>query len=101
MDVVAIIIFAAVLAAISFEWIHRTKAALLGAGLVVIVGAIDEEHAIESVDFGTLGLLAGMMLIVALTERTGAFTYVAVRTAQLSGGKSWRLASTIGAVSRR
>ncbi len=91
MDVVAIIIFAAVLAAISFEWVHRTKAALVGAGLVVIVGAIDEEHAIESVDFGTLGLLAGMMLIVALTERTGAFTYVAVRTAQLSGGKSWRL----------
>ena len=91
MDVVAILIFAAVLAAISFEWVHRTKATLVGAGLVVVIGTIDEELAIESVEFGTLGLLAGMMLIVALTERTGAFTYIAVRTAQLSGGKSWRL----------
>lgn len=91
MGIVTIAIFVAVLATISFEWVHRTKAALAGAGLVILIGAIDEEHAIESVEFGTLGLLAGMMLIVALTERTGVFTYLAVRAAQLSGGKSLRL----------
>ncbi|MGH3093929.1 MAG: SLC13 family permease, partial [Gaiellaceae bacterium] len=59
---------------IAFEWVHRTKAALVGAGLVVLVGAIDEDRAIEAVDWATLGLLTGMMILVGLTERTGVFT---------------------------
>jgi Na+/H+ antiporter NhaD/arsenite permease-like protein len=85
-DVVAILVFVAALALIALEWVHRTKVALAGAALVVLVGAIDQDGAIEAIDWATLGLLAGMMVIVGLTEPTGVFTYLALRVAQLSRG---------------
>ncbi|MDH4176360.1 MAG: ArsB/NhaD family transporter, partial [Thermoleophilia bacterium] len=47
---------------------------------------LDQEQAIESIDWATLGLLAGMMIIVGLVEPTGVFTYLALRVAQLSRG---------------
>ena len=87
MEVAAGLIFVAALAVIALEWVHRTKVALVGAFLVVIVGAIDQEAAIEAVDWATLGLLAGMMILVGLTEQTGVFTYLALRVAQLSQGR--------------
>jgi len=87
MDVLAVLIFVAALALIAFEWVHRTKVALAGAALMVLVGVLDQEGAIEAVDWATLGLLAGMMVIVGLTEPTGVFTYLALRVAQLSRGR--------------
>jgi Na+/H+ antiporter NhaD/arsenite permease-like protein len=98
MELAAGLIFVAALAVIAFEWVHRTKAALVGAGLVVLVGAIDQDRAIEAVDWATLGLLAGMMILVGLTERTGVFTYVALRVAQLSGGRPLRLVFLLAGV---
>ena len=98
MDVVAILIFAAALAVIAFEWVHRTKAALVGAGLVVLIGVIDLDLAIDAVDWSTLGLLIGMMILVGLAERTGIFTYLALRTAQLSDGKPFRLVFLLAGV---
>jgi Na+/H+ antiporter NhaD/arsenite permease-like protein len=88
---VAAAIFVAALAVIAFEWVHRTKVALVGAALMVVLGILDEEHAIEAIDWATLGLLTGMMILVGLTERTGVFTYLALRVAQLSGGRPLRL----------
>ena len=87
MDVVAVVIFVAALALIAVEWVHRTKVALAGAALVVLTGILDQETAIESIDWATLGLLAGMMVIVGLTEPTGVFTYLALRVVQLSRGR--------------
>jgi Na+/H+ antiporter NhaD/arsenite permease-like protein len=87
MDIVAIGIFVAALAVIGFEWVHRTKVALAGAAAMVLIGVLDQEHAIEAIDWATLGLLAGMMVIVGLTEPTGVFTYLALRVAQLSRGR--------------
>jgi len=88
---VSVAIFLLALLVISFEWVHRTKVALVGAVLMVVVGVIDQEHAVEAVDWNTLGLLAGMMILVGLTERTGVFTYLALRVAQLSHGRPLRL----------
>jgi Na+/H+ antiporter NhaD/arsenite permease-like protein len=87
MDVLAVVIFVAALALIAFEWVHRTKVALAGAALMVLLGVLDQEGAIEAVDWATLGLLAGMKVIVGLTEPTGVFTYLALRVAQLSRGR--------------
>jgi len=83
---------------IAFEWVHRTKAALVGAGLVVVIGVVDLDRAIEAVDWSTLGLLTGMMILVGLTERTGVFTYLALRTAQLSKGRPLRLVFLLAGV---
>jgi Na+/H+ antiporter NhaD/arsenite permease-like protein len=83
----AVGIFVAALAVIATERMHRTKVALLGAALVVLTQTIDQEEAIAAIDFNTIGLLAGMMLMVKLTETTGVYTYLAIRAGQLSKGR--------------
>ena len=87
MEIVAIVIFVVALALIAVEWVHRTKVALAGAAIMVLLGVIDQQGAIEAVDWATLGLLAGMMIIVGLTEPTGVFTFLALRVAQISRGQ--------------
>ena len=83
---IAIATFILALAVIASE-LHRTKVALLGAAIVVLfVGEFGQEQAIESVDFNTIGLLAGMMILVYLTQQTGVYDYIAIRAGQLSGG---------------
>ena len=98
MAALAITIFLAALAVIALEWVHRTKVALVGAGLMVVFGVLDQEHAVEAVDWSTLGLLAGMMILVGLTERTGVFTYLALRVAQLSRGRPFMLVLLLSGV---
>ncbi len=83
----AIAIFAAALVAIASERVDRTKVALLGGIAVLLTQVIDQETAIEAVDWNTIGLLAGMMLIVKITETTGVYTYFAIRAGQLAKGK--------------
>jgi Na+/H+ antiporter NhaD/arsenite permease-like protein len=86
---IAVATFLIALALIASERVHRTKIALLGAAIVVLfVGdEFDQELAIESVDFNTIGLLAGMMILVYLTQQTGIYDYIAIRAGQLSRGK--------------
>ena len=91
----AIAIFALALALIASERVNRTKVALGGAVLVLLTQTIDQEHAIEAVDWNTLGLLAGMMLIVRLTETTGVYTYLAIRAGQLAKGRPLALVFTL------
>ena len=91
----AIAVFLIALAAIATEKVHRTKIALLGAALVVLSGTLDQEGAIEAVDFNTIGLLAGMMVIVRLTEPTGVYTYLAIRAGQISRGKPWAVVASL------
>ncbi len=83
----AVAVFAVALAAIASERVHRTKVALLGAGVVVVTQTIKQEQAIEAIDFNTIGLLIGMMLMVKLTETTGVYTWIAIRAGQLSRGR--------------
>src|SRR5918996_1721516 len=83
----AIGIFVLALAAIASERVDRTKVALLGASLVVVSQTIEQEQAIEAIDFNTIGLLAGMMLMVKLTETTGVYTWLAIRAGQISKGR--------------
>jgi Na+/H+ antiporter NhaD/arsenite permease-like protein len=98
MPALATAIFVAALALIAVEWVHRTKVALVGAGLMVILGVLEQDDAIAAVDWSTLGLLAGMMIIVGLTERTGVFTYLALRVAQVSRAQPLRLVVLLAAV---
>ena len=83
----AVIIFVLALALIATERVDRTKVALLGAVLVLLTQTIEQERAIEAIDWNTLGLLVGMMIVVRVTEPTGAYTWVAIRAGQLSKGR--------------
>ncbi len=85
----AIAIFVGALGLIASERVDRTKVALAGAVLVLATQTIEQERAIEAIDFNTIGLLVGMMLVVRLTEPTGLYTYIAIRAGQLARGRPW------------
>jgi len=72
---------------IASERFDRTKVAMVGAIAMLLTQTLDQEHAIEAIDFNTIGLLAGMMVMVKLTEHTGVYTWLAIRAGQLSGGR--------------
>lgn len=83
----ALVVFFAAYGMIILDKIHRTVVALLGAALVVTMGVLSQEKAIEAIDFNTIGLLVGMMIIVGITKRSGVFEYLAVKAANMVGGK--------------
>ncbi|WP_123039464.1 ArsB/NhaD family transporter [Cohnella candidum] len=89
--IIAVCIFLAIYALIISEKIHRTIVAMIGAVLMVVLGIVDQETALHHIDFNTLGLLVGMMVIVAITADTGVFKYVAVWAAKKAGGKPVRI----------
>jgi Na+/H+ antiporter NhaD/arsenite permease-like protein len=83
----AVAIFAVALGLIASERVDRTKVALLGASLMLLTQTLDQEQAVEAIDFNTIGLLVGMMLMVRLTETTGVYTWLAIRAGQWSRGR--------------
>jgi Na+/H+ antiporter NhaD/arsenite permease-like protein len=83
----AVGIFVVALAAIATDRIHRTKVALIGAAVMVVSETVTQEEAVEAIDFNTIGLLVGMMLMVRLTETTGVYNWLAIRAGQLSRGR--------------
>lgn len=64
------------------EKINRAVIALLGAFLMIYCGLLNQAQAIDKVDFNTLWLLIGMMMLVSITAKTGIFQYVAIRAAK-------------------
>jgi Na+/H+ antiporter NhaD/arsenite permease-like protein len=66
------------------EKVNRAIIALLGGGSMVVLGVLDQAEATRGVDWNTLGLLTGMMILVSISRRSGMFQYVAVRAAQLA-----------------
>jgi Na+/H+ antiporter NhaD/arsenite permease-like protein len=92
----AVILFVVVLAVIATERVDRTKIALAGAVLALLSQTIDQAAAIEAVDWATIGLLVGMMIVVKLTETTGLYTYLAIRAGQASRGRPLALVLLLG-----
>ena len=100
--VLSTIVFFGSLALIFSEKVNRSIVAIAGSMLMIIVGKIlgfyTEEAAIEAIDFNTLGLLMGMMILVAMLEPTGFFEYLAVLAARTSKGKPIRLFVLLGGI---
>ncbi|MBY0429702.1 MAG: hypothetical protein K2Q10_00770, partial [Rhodospirillales bacterium] len=69
-------------AAIMTEKVNRAVVALLGAGLMILLGVLNQEAAIRGIDFNTIALLTGMMVIVSITRKCGVFQYVAIWSAK-------------------
>ena len=85
--IVAIVIFVAAYALIISEKVHRTIVGLFGAMLMILLGIISQETAIHHIDFNTLGLLMGMMIIVNITSETGFFNFLAIWAAKKVKGQ--------------
>jgi len=88
---IALLLFILAYGVIVSEKIHRTKIALMGAICVLLFKIMPQEEAIRLIDFNTIGLLIGMMIIVAITSKTGLFQYMAVKAAKLVGGEPLKI----------
>jgi Na+/H+ antiporter NhaD/arsenite permease-like protein len=82
------------------ERLHRTTVALAGALIVLLLPGLSftQDEAVRFIDFNTLGLLLGMMLIVAILKRSGVFRYLALRVASGSGGRVFAIFAGFGAI---
>uniref|UniRef100_A0A8C2LYJ7 Oculocutaneous albinism II n=1 Tax=Cricetulus griseus TaxID=10029 RepID=A0A8C2LYJ7_CRIGR len=93
---IAVAILTGVYTLVIFEIVHRTLAAMLGAlaalaALAMVGDRPSLTHVVEWIDFETLALLFGMMILVAIFSETGFFDYCAVKAYQLSRGRVWTM----------
>lgn len=88
---IVVLIFVTTYIMIISEKINRTSIALLGAILLMLFNIMNQEEAINHIDFNTIGLLIGMMIIVNIMKRSGIFTYVAIRAAKMAKGDPWKI----------
>ena len=84
-------VFVLTYAAIVSERINRSVVALLGAGLMVFSGVISQREAFGGIDLNTISLLTGMMVIVAITQKSGVFQYVAIAATKAVRADPWGL----------
>jgi Na+/H+ antiporter NhaD/arsenite permease-like protein len=84
---------------LALEIIHRSVLSLIGA-IIIIVSAVafgsiaakdTFDFIIDSIDFNTIGLLLGMMIIVAILGETGVFYWVGIKAGKISNGNLWKL----------
>jgi Na+/H+ antiporter NhaD/arsenite permease-like protein len=94
----AVAIFLLTYAVIVSEKVHRTVAALVGAALLALSGVLSVEDAIHYIDWNTLGLLIGMMVIVGITRKTGVFEYLAVKAAKLVKGNPVKIMMALATI---
>jgi Na+/H+ antiporter NhaD/arsenite permease-like protein len=91
----AIVVFVAAYVAIATEWVPRVKAALVGAAVMLVIGASSGEAAFFSeetgVDWNVIFLLFGMMVIVSVVKQTGVFEYLAIWAAKRARGRPYRV----------
>ena len=77
------------------ERIHRAVVAMGGAIVMlfagIYLGFFNQHEAFNSIDFNTLGLLLGMMIIVGVLMETGFFEYIAIKTFKKAKGRMWEI----------
>lgn len=90
-EIIAIVIFIVVMAAIMTEKVHRTTAAITGAVLLLLTHVLSVDQAVDYIDFNTLGVLIGMMIFVAVVKASGIFEYISIKSAKIAHGDPWKI----------
>jgi Na+/H+ antiporter NhaD/arsenite permease-like protein len=93
--IIALVIFLFSYALIITERIHRTIVAVLGGLFMVFFGILTQKAAIHYIDFNTIGLLIGMMIIVSITAQTGVFEFIAIWSAQKVKGSPIKILAVL------
>ncbi len=88
---VSLTVFVLTYAVIVTEKINRSIVALLGAGVMVFTGVLHQSEAFSGIDFNTIALLTGMMVLVAITQKSGVFQYVAIVATKAVKADPWGL----------
>jgi Na+/H+ antiporter NhaD/arsenite permease-like protein len=88
---VATVVLIATYVLIVTERLNRSIIALLGAMMMIVVGVLDQNEAIKGIDFNTIALLTGMMILVSISRRCGMFEYLAVWSAKKGRAQPWAM----------
>lgn len=96
--IITLVVFFLTYTIIISEKINRTVVALLGASIILFANVLSQDQAVKCIDFNTIGLLVGMMIIVGITRRTGVFEYMAIKAAKLAKGEPLLILVTLSAV---
>ena len=99
MILISAFILVSVYIVLSFEFLHRSSVALMGAISIIVAalvfGSIHAEESFEFIvgviDYNTIGLLLGMMIIVAILAESGIFQWVGIKASKVSKGNLWTL----------
>ncbi len=89
--IIAAAIFLVTLALVITEKVQRTVAALVGACLILILHIVPASGALEYIDFNTIGVLIGMMIIVGIVKKTGVFEFLAIFASKKVKGDPWKI----------
>ena len=89
--ILSLSIFAITLGLIISEKVNRTVAAMAGAAVILIFRILSGKEALGFIDFNTLGVLVGMMIIVGIVKNTGIFEYLAIHFAKKAKGDPWKI----------
>ena len=84
-------------AILTVDRLNRAIVALVGAGLMMLTGILDQGGAVAGQDFNTLALLIGMMLLVAIARPSGMFQYLAFWAAKSARGHPGYLLALLAA----
>ncbi|MGI6766104.1 MAG: SLC13 family permease [Lentihominibacter sp.] len=90
-QIIAIVVFVLVIGVIVSDKLHRAACALIGAVLLILLGVLEPKEALGYVDFNTIGVLLGMMMLVAVVKNSGIFEYLAVKAARIAKGNPWKI----------
>lgn len=91
-------VFLITYAIIVSEKIHRSVIAFVGAAVMILSGILNPELAVHHVDWNTIGLLVGMMIIVGITRETGIFEFLAIKAAKMAKGRPLAIMASLAAV---
>lgn len=96
--ILATAVFLLTYAVIVSEKVHRAVAALVGAAVLALTQIMNPEEAVHAIDFNTIGLLVGMMIIVGITRQTGVFEFLAILAARRAKGDPLRIMAALSLV---
>jgi Na+/H+ antiporter NhaD/arsenite permease-like protein len=99
---IATLVFVGMLTLIALGKLHNTLATLLGTTLIFAVSYLGPplyedfyifhfEEALRYIDWNVIFLIMGMMIVIAVVERTGVFQWSAYMAYRLAGGRTWLL----------
>ena len=94
----AALLFVITYGVVMSEKVNRAIVSLLAAGLMIVLGILNQEAAIRGIDFNTIGLLIGMMVIVAVTRQSGIFQFLAIWAAKKVNAQPWGILVMISLV---
>lgn len=89
--IIAVGVFTVTYLLIMSEKVNRTAVAMVGAILMIVLNVEHQAQALTYIDYNTIGLLIGMMVIVGVMKKSGIFEYVAIRAARSAKGEPWKI----------